>query len=125
MSWCTRVSPIDRLTATSHVVEMPLEKGPQEPLPVPFVQLSIILDLAKVAARITEPSDAANAMSSCTTIGVGEKGRGWNMYVRTVEGKTRLCFWLCTDWVCSSGGRGGHELVLGFRVFSLMQILPR
>ena len=91
--------------ATSHVVETPLEKGQQEPLPVPFVQLSIILDLAKVAARVTEPSYAANAMSGYTTIGMGSRGGdGTCMYV--LSKKKSLCFWLCTDWVCSSGGRG-------------------
>jgi len=32
MSLCTRASPINRLTATSHVVEMPPEKGLRESL---------------------------------------------------------------------------------------------
>ena len=106
-------SPIDRLTATSHVVEMP---GPQEPHSVPFVQLSIIPDLTTVAARITEPSDAANAMSGCTTIGVrGRGGDGTCMYVLSREKKG-----------CASGvgyyifraGAGGPRISAGFRVFS-------
>ena len=109
-------SPVDRLTATSHVVEMPLKRGPQELLSVPLVQLSIIPDLTTVAARITEPSDAANTMSGCTTIGVGV-GEGMEHVCTYCRGKKKGCA-SGVGYCVLGAGAGGPRISAGFRVFS-------
>jgi len=56
---------------------MPLEEGPRESLSVLFVQLSIILDRAIIAAGITKPSDTVNVVPQQ---GGGGTKQGYTFY---------------------------------------------
>ena len=112
-----RVSPIDKLTATPHVVEMPLEEGPRESLSVLFVQLSIILDRAIIAAGITKPSDTVNVVPQQ---GGGGTKQGYTFY----RGSEKVLFLGLGIAVVLRAGcvllaRVGHERGLGLGFSSL------
>lgn len=87
-----------------------------------FVQLSIILDLAVMAAGMTEPSGGASTTSGYTA--TGGEGDETGMHVLSRNKKVVFLGSDTVCWVCSSGA-GGPRTSAGFRVFSLIQILPR